>query len=328
MERSDAAAQTPIKVLYIVGWGRSGSTILDNVLGQLDGFFSTGEMHYLWDHIQEKRPCGCGISIDECPVWSKVSAAVLGDRERHGVSIPDILEWQQQVMRLRHTPRLLRTDGANLPSPLNSYVSLMSSLYPEIGRVTNSRVVIDSTKRPPDAALLRLIPNIDAYVLHLVRDPRAVAYSWQRRKQQLDRPTDMDRYGTFASSVNWLLWNAAAEWIRRHMDRSRSLLLRYEDFISSPQTWIQRIVDLAGESVEQLPVEGSVASLDKNHSVAGNPRRFDTGRVELRRDDEWRGKQSLASRSLATAISLPLLPRYRYPLLESVSGGRVLTDLD
>jgi len=34
------------KVLYIAGWGRSGSTILDNVLGQLDGCFSTGELNY------------------------------------------------------------------------------------------------------------------------------------------------------------------------------------------------------------------------------------------------------------------------------------------
>ena len=33
-----------VKVLYIAGSGRSGSTILDRILGQLDGFFSVGEL--------------------------------------------------------------------------------------------------------------------------------------------------------------------------------------------------------------------------------------------------------------------------------------------
>jgi len=33
------------KVLFITGRGRSGSTILDNLLGQLDGFFSLGQVN-------------------------------------------------------------------------------------------------------------------------------------------------------------------------------------------------------------------------------------------------------------------------------------------
>jgi hypothetical protein len=32
-------ANDKIKVLYIAGWGRSGSTILGNILGQVAGFF-------------------------------------------------------------------------------------------------------------------------------------------------------------------------------------------------------------------------------------------------------------------------------------------------
>ena len=36
-----------VKVLYIVGMGRSGSTILANSLGEVDGFFSAGEICYM-----------------------------------------------------------------------------------------------------------------------------------------------------------------------------------------------------------------------------------------------------------------------------------------
>jgi len=64
-----------IKVLYITGWGRSGSTILDNIMGQIDGFFSVGELRYIWDrNLIENRLCGCGVPLEECPIWSQILA--------------------------------------------------------------------------------------------------------------------------------------------------------------------------------------------------------------------------------------------------------------
>jgi hypothetical protein len=38
-------------VAYIVGSGRSGSTLLDLMLGRLDGWFSMGEFRHFW-HAQ------------------------------------------------------------------------------------------------------------------------------------------------------------------------------------------------------------------------------------------------------------------------------------
>jgi len=52
------------RVLYILGWGRSGSTVLGNILGEIDGFFSAGELHYLWERsLVEGRACGCGRDV-------------------------------------------------------------------------------------------------------------------------------------------------------------------------------------------------------------------------------------------------------------------------
>ena len=39
---------TAPKVLFIGGYGRSGSTLLDRVLGSTDGFFSAGELRSLF----------------------------------------------------------------------------------------------------------------------------------------------------------------------------------------------------------------------------------------------------------------------------------------
>jgi Sulfotransferase family len=312
------------KVLYIIGWGRSGSTILDNVLGQLDGFFSTGEMHYVWDHLERRRPCGCGQPIDRCPVWSRVVAEVLDRDGRRGLEAADIVRWQRISMRLRHTPRLMRREPARLAedAPLALYANVTSRLYNAIGRISGARVIVDSTKRPPDAALLRLLPGIDAYILHLIRDPRAVAHSWQRRRPQLDRPTEMDRYSSFSSSINWLAWNVAAELICRQIGREKSLSVRYEDFVAQPLETVARIASLVGERPARLPfIDRATVQLVANHSVAGNPGRFRSGRpVPLRLDSEWETRQRLLDRATASAVSLPLLARYGYRLRTRLGG--------
>ena len=49
------------RVLVIGGWGRCGSTLLDMLLGEIDGFVSAGEVRELWLRgCVEDRPCGCG----------------------------------------------------------------------------------------------------------------------------------------------------------------------------------------------------------------------------------------------------------------------------
>ena len=61
------------KVLFVAGTGRSGSTLLANVLGTVDGVFSGGEIRYLWERgLQDERLCGCGRAFLECPVWTAI----------------------------------------------------------------------------------------------------------------------------------------------------------------------------------------------------------------------------------------------------------------
>ena len=62
-----------IKVLYIGGYGRSGSTLLDRLLGQMQGFHSVGEMWNIWQKcFIENQLCGCGKPFQECDFWSAV----------------------------------------------------------------------------------------------------------------------------------------------------------------------------------------------------------------------------------------------------------------
>ena len=62
-----------VKVLYLAGPTRSGSTILSNILGEIDGFFNAGQIFELWDKgLAENGLCGCGQQLTTCEIWSTV----------------------------------------------------------------------------------------------------------------------------------------------------------------------------------------------------------------------------------------------------------------
>src|SRR2546429_9434797 len=64
------------RVLFVMGHGSSGTTILGNTLGEVDGFFHAGELRTIWaEALAGLQTCGCGRPIRECPVWSKALAA-------------------------------------------------------------------------------------------------------------------------------------------------------------------------------------------------------------------------------------------------------------
>lgn len=315
---ADASPEASIKVLYILGWGRSGSTIIDNLLGELDGFFSAGELNYLWQRgLLERRRCGCGALVTECPVWSAVLRSAFGQPLTDHVSPAEVVRWQRDTVRVRHTWNLLRyARGATTGrTALDAYARVAGRLYAAIADVTGARVIVDSSKRPSDAAFLRLVPGISPYFVQLVRDPRAVAYSWRRRKAQLDRdrPADMVQHGPIDSTLSWLGWNLAGDALRLRHGRARSAVVRYEDFVRDPRTTLVTMTRLVGEGSPSLPLEGArTAHLARNHTVSGNPSRFKTGTIELREDREWLSRQDGFDRLAATSLALPLLHRYGY----------------
>jgi hypothetical protein len=301
-----------LKVLFIVGWDRSGSTILDNLLGEVEGFFSGGELRHLWKRgILQGWTCGCGLAVTDCPLWSAILDSMVDQSNGKGPDPQTIARWQQQLARLRHTRRLLRQERNGIPkgSMLEAYIDVIASLYESVALVTGARVVVDSFKAPSEAAILDLIPNIRPYFVHLVRDPRAVAYSWSKHKQ------GVGRHGVFYSTVMWVAHNLASEEVRRRRRRGEQwLLVRYEDFAEAPVHALTQIVEMVGEDPRTIPLHANRSfRLTGNHSVSGNPSRFLSGLVEVRPDNKWLEDMGKLQKAVATLLALPLLSRYHYP---------------
>jgi hypothetical protein len=315
----DARREVPRpKVLFIGGWTRSGSTLLDVLVGAHDGFFSSGELSSLWERgLIKGRQCGCGRRVRECPVWTAVLQDAYGAVEEHARRAPEIFGWQREAVRLKHLRRLLSYDGRGW-EPIDRYVEVADALYRSIANVSGARVIVDSSKNVQDAAVLRLLPSVDAYLVHLVRDPRAVAHSMQRRVMlQADDadPVKMPRSSSASSAAGWLRVNLAAEIVRRRYAPGRSMRVRYEDLAADPRATLASIARFVGEEPKGLEfVDANTVVLHGNHTVWGNSSRFRTGRIEIRADQEWTDKLRGFTRVAPTALALPLLARYGYPI--------------
>jgi hypothetical protein len=121
----------------------------------------------------------------------------------------------------------------------------------------------------------------------------------------------MTQHSPRASCRNWSLWNVATEVVWR---RSRRLQrLRYEDFIDEPGPALNAVLGLLGEPAGALPLVGErQVEMGPLHAMAGNPSRFRSGPVELRRDDAWQSDLKASTRRFVTALTWPLLLRYGY----------------
>lgn len=311
-----------IKVLYIAGSGRSGSTLLDNILGQVGGLVSVGELRFLWERgMVQDRLCGCGRPFHECPVWTDRLVEAFG---RVDAIDPHVAMAQQlSRSRVRHIPAVLVSArrGGHGAGPATAHLERLERLYRAVGVVAGAPIVVDSSKLPAYGYLLDQTTGIDLHVLHLVRDPRAAAYSWIRKKVQPDRGSAgyMEPQSVIHSSVLWTVWNGTAEALWAS-DSSRYLRLRYEDLVANPRPAIERVLDFVGAPAsvgadhDRLPfMNATTVVLGENHTVAGNPNRLIQGAVSIRADDEWVSKMPRAQQRLVTALTLPLLRRYGYP---------------
>lgn len=308
-----------IKVLNITGWGRSGSTILASLLGQVPGYLSVGELRHLWDRgLLKGMACACSRPLRECDLWSRAAKDFI-DRPRE--EIERILRLREGFSTLDCARQALRRDPA-VDNTLLEYAAHLSKILKDLQAATGCRVIVDSSKRPQHGYVLELIPEVDLRVLHLVRDPRGVAYSWRRKRVYSEDgggPRYMKRYRPYTSSIHWVVRNLLTEILwNRNDGKSRYLRVGYEEFTESPREVITRILRFVEESSPlDFFLDERTVEMGATHEISGNPSRFHAGRVEIRDDARWRQEMRRMDRAEATIAALPLLRRYGY----GVTGG-------
>jgi len=314
---AEASSADPVRVISITGWGRSGSTLLDRLLGQVAGVCSVGELRELWQRgLVENRLCGCGRRFRDCDWWTRIGERAFGGWDR--LDAPDVAALCARVDRTGSIPRVLTARATPEGDPdVMRYADLLGRLYRAIADVTGARVIVDSSKLPTHSLLLRQIAGVDLRVLHLVRDPRGVVFSWQKEivRADGDGRDHLRRYGVAAASVRYMLYNAAAHVVRTRRVPSR--FLRYEDLVERPADTVSDVLTWAGVDVAPADlafIHEGTAELGVDHTVDGNPMRLLQGPVAVALDDEWRRSLRPRQRAVVSAITAPLIAVYGYAM--------------
>jgi hypothetical protein len=315
MPHNEASGNIP--VLFIACAGRSGSTLLDRIIGMHDGFCSAGELRYIWERsFGENQLCGCGAPFGDCAFWGEVSRRVFGT-EAAQVDATTAIRLQGSLDDIRYAPWLVQSHSpACHQAALLIYSQLLERLYQRILQVSRDRVIVDSSGDATHGLILSQIPSIELHVVHLIRDPRAVAFSWTRARRRPEihwTSENMPIAHVGASATQWMIHNTMAELLSK--SAASYCRLRYEDFVADPDAALSRILAPYGW-ISGRPkgfAEREVV-LERAHTVSGNPMRFKHGPLKIELDDEWRGAMPPRDRRSVTAITWPLLTRYGYPL--------------
>lgn len=202
---------------------------------------------------------------------------------------------------------------------LDEYVSYYARTYAAIATVSGSDVVIDSSKHASLAFCLSSSPALDLRVVHVIRDSRAVAYSWGKVVQRPESATGtrMSTYSAASAAARWNIQNSAVQLLSRL--GTPTLRIRYEDLVHDPAATLREIVAFAGLAAGAesgfLHSEGPGrwwAELGATHTASGNPMRFKTGQIQIRRDSTWQDAMLPSKRRTVTTLTLPLLMQYGY----------------
>jgi hypothetical protein len=296
----------PLRVVYVAGYGHSGSTLLNILLGQVPRVMGAGELFRLAGAAWPKGEfCSCGRTLPTCPVWSEV-----------------VHLWSQGVGGdAISSYRRLQQACEGWPAPVAGrevwadYARHTTGLFMAIREVTGRSIVIDSSKLPGRARALARVPGIDLRLVHLVRDGRGVAWSMRRRlarDPQAGVQAAKRARSVLRTGLLWMSTNLAVERTARGLGERRAMRLAYEELVADPALALDRLGGTLGTDLSPLAAQLVVGEpLAAGHVMAGNRLRMD-GALRLRADLDWQAQLPVGQRRLFEQLCRPVLRRYGY----------------
>ena len=226
--------------------------------------------------------------------------------------------------------RLFALSPLRWPRPparyLRPMLEMRDELYATAAAATGASWLVDGGKEPVFGRLMTGLKRTEVSTIHIVRDPRGVAFSWMKRVRSDSEPGEMPpaaapvrgRMDTaephdphIAAAAQPVLCPGQ---VRGPGDRPARRSQR-----GGPAAGLPAAADaaLAGGGLAGSGLASTgLASTGQAHLVAGNPgvRRQAAKTIKLTLDDAWRTQLPRVKQRLITVICAPLMAAYGYPL--------------
>lgn len=263
-----------INILYIYGAGRSGTTLLDCVLGQHGRFFSLGQFLSMPTILErESQICACGERVKDCSFWSPFI-------DEFESTLRSIQQARSPDYFFARGHRLLELWMCvqfflfgKLPDVPKDHMERQERILRSISERSHCSWLVDSSKKPLRLLALLRLKNVNTCVIYVIRDGRGFIAS--KKKEKSARKT-----GPFLSAISWAYQNFLAFMIHSRVTPENRIMISYEDFIKDPGMQVTRILDKFGITEEMPPLGYEYYDPSATHMPFGNLMRLE-GRKKI-----------------------------------------------
>jgi hypothetical protein len=296
------------KLIYILSFGHSGSTLLDLTLGTHPQMLSTGELMFLPFNLQRSlnaeypitdgSRCSCHSKYLDCSVWtetiqrivSKTGDTSIRDNPLKGFDM-SFLRDQDFFAKGRTLDRIRKWLLLSAPEASTRGIQNASSLVNNwnvidvLSEVLGAEYIVDSSKDVFRLFhFLRYRPN-DVKVVVNVRSPFGVVNSY--RKQGRSATVVIKHWLRYYQSVIRVLEKFGID----------PFLVNYGSLCEDPigaRRSVLRSLDIADDGLDEV-----IINQGQHHMALGNGMRFKDG-IRIRADDAWRELFPLEDKRLVT----------------------------
>ena len=318
------------KLVYITGSGHSGSTLLDLLLNGHNQITGLGEVHRFslsFSHDIEPLNCSCGYRITSCPFWKRVIRNIIDEQLVSGNNMnnfitttarldPDNVDSKylsadsKKPLYVFSINRLAMLIGSKRFWRLLSIISkdvsrnikaLTNSMviFEIVRKINNTPIIIDSTKNPTRLKGFQLMNNDSLFIIHLIRDGRAVCYSRMKREN-----ISMEE-----SAKIWVSEQLKIDIILSRVKESNLIKVSYEELCNNTTNVLKEICSFLG-----INFQSSMLNFRDNesHSLGGNPMRFVQNDHNIILREGWKGELTTDDKYVFSKIAGRINKKYGY----------------
>jgi len=259
-----------IQLIYILGMGHSGSTLLDLILDRHPDIESIGEIRFFKKFMENNMICSCQRKFKECPYWQEILD--LYHQKRKGDSSPCDLGGKRRLSTLDYIRNLKQPLDGRLYTreEIHMYGMRNYHLFKSILESQGKKIILDSSKDWQRLYLLYASGLFDIKIIYLYRDGRSNLESNKRK----DKKLQINWYypGPVSQTIRFIKTHITIRrFLRNNIDASRIYGLEYKAFTKNFGAEINQLLEFL--EIEPSPELFSSFS-GEIHNIGGNGMRF------------------------------------------------------
>ncbi|MBB4091153.1 sulfotransferase [Salinibacter ruber] len=245
-----------LTLVYVLGPGHCGSTLLNLLLNGHSNIIGLSEVQQLGLHDNPLKK-----TTDE-QFWQKTLSCYdqeLGESGSTKLDIDVPYKSYKKLLRVRE-------------NEVRRWVNKNEKLLECVSKISSCDIIVDTSKRWQRLYLLHKFSDLNIKVVHLVRDGRAVTYSYYKK------------YNDLRGIKRWVKSSIYAAYLQTSFCDSHWLKTKYELMATKTEQVLYNLCSFLGVTYERKMLQYREA---RNVTVGGNRMRHRSDN-DITLDDSWK----------------------------------------